>query len=286
MNIRYKLAAAAIALMTLQTPVAATEKLWSLSGFNQPESVLQDATRKVLYVSNINGSPVEATGKGYISRVSASGEMLEHQWITGLGSPKGMASAAGMLYVADLTFLRVIDIAKGQLIKSVEAAGSKMLNDITVDEKGNVYVTDLLAGGVYRYADGVISRWFEHETLPHPNGIQYHNGELLIGSWGKGIKSDFTTAEVGSLYRLNLKSKELALDENAEQMGNLDGVSISGINLITNDWMNGNVFEVGSTGTKLLFNAGKGAADVSVFNGQLYVPMMFDNRIDVYLLDK
>jgi sugar lactone lactonase YvrE len=286
MKFRHTLTVAVFALAIAQSPVMATEKLWSLSGFNQPESVLADTKNKVLYVSNINGSPVEATGNGYISRLSESGKILDHKWVTGLGSPKGMASANGMLYVADLTFLRVIDIAKGKLVKSVEAANTKMLNDVTVDEEGNVYVTDLLAGGIYRYADNKIAPWFDHESIPHPNGIQYDKGELLIGSWGKNIQSDFSTSEAGSIYRLNLKSKTLTLDKNAELIGNLDGVSVHGKKLITNDWLNGNVFEVSSDGTKLLFNAGKGAADTSVAGGKLYVPMMLDNRVDVFSLSK
>ncbi|PWQ95747.1 SMP-30/gluconolactonase/LRE family protein [Leucothrix arctica] len=284
MKFRHTLTVAAFALVIAQSPVIAAEKLWSLSGFNQPESVLADTTNKVLYVSNINGSPVEATGNGYISRVSELGDILDHKWVTGLGSPKGMASANGMLYVADLTFLRVIDIAQGKVVNSVEVANSKMLNDVTVDDEGNVYVTDLLAGGIYRYADKKITRWFDHEDIPHPNGIQYDKGQLLIGSWGKDIQSDFTTSEAGSVYRLGLKTKRLTLDEKAEQIGNLDGISVSGENIITNDWINGNVFEVSSSGTKLLFNAGKGAADTSVIDGKLYVPMMMDNRVDVYSL--
>ena len=38
--------------------------------------------------------------------------------------------------------------------------------------------------------------------------------------------------------------------------------------------------------TALLFNAGKGAADISVSEGKLYVPMMFDKRVDVYSLSE
>lgn len=286
MKFRYTFTVAALALAMSQSSVMAAEKLWSLSGFNQPESVIQDEKSNVLYVSNINGSPVEATGNGYISRVSESGKILDHKWVTGLGSPKGMASANGMLYVADMTLLQVIDIASGKLVKSVEAVDSKMLNDVTVDKEGTVYVSDLLAGGIYRYADEKMTRWFEHESIPHPNGVKFHGEVLLIGSWGKDIKSDFTTSELGSIYQLNPDTKQLSLNDNSHLIGNLDGVSVSGDKLITNDWLNGNVFEVSDTGSKLLFNAGKGAADTSVSDGKLYVPMMLDGRIDVYALAK
>lgn len=78
-----------------------------------------------------------------------------------------------------------------------------------------------------------------YADIPHPDGIHFYKGELLIGSWGKEIKDDFTTDELGSLFRLNPKTRTLTLDEGAEYIGNLDGVSVSGDRIITNDWLNG-----------------------------------------------
>ena len=34
-------------------------KIWEAPGFNNPESVIYDAKRKALYVSNVNGNPPE-----------------------------------------------------------------------------------------------------------------------------------------------------------------------------------------------------------------------------------
>ena len=266
-------------------PALAQTPLWSLEGFDQPESVLNDKARQVLYISSINGAPLELNGKGYISRVSESGDMLDKQWVTGMDAPKGMAIGGDKLYVADMSMLRIVDIATGKLLESVTANGSKLLNDVTVADDGVVYITDMLAGGIYRYADGQLTRWFEHDDIPHPNGIHFHNGELLIVSWGKGIKDDFTTDELGSLFRLNPKTRTLTLDENVRHIGNLDGVGISGDLTITNDWLNGNVFAVDANGSKKLFNAGKSAADISVAKGKLYVPVMFEGRVDVYQMD-
>ena len=274
-------------LFGLSSVVASAQTpLWSLAGFDQPESVINDEARQVLYVSNINGTPLELNGKGYVSRISKAGAMLDKHWTTGMDAPKGMAIGGDKLYVADMSTLRIVDIATGKLLESVTASGSKLLNDVTVADDGAVYITDMLAGGIYRYADGELTRWFEHDDIPHPNGIHFYKGELLIGSWGKGIKDDFTTDELGSLFRLNPKTRTLTLDEGAEHIGNLDGVSVSGNRIITNDWLNGKVFAVDANGTKSLFNAGKSAADISVADGKLYVPVMFEGRVDVYQMDK
>lgn len=274
-------------LLALSSAVASAQTpLWSLDGFDQPESVLSDEVRKVLYVSNINGAPLELNGKGYISRVSAEGDVLDKQWATGMDAPKGMAIGGDKLYVADMSTLRIVDIATGKLEKSVTAKGSKLLNDVAVADDGAVYITDMLAGGIYRYADGALTRWFEHADIPHPNGIHFHNGELLIGSWGKGIKDDFTTDELGSLFRLDPTTRTLTLVDKAKHIANLDGVAVFGDRIITNDWLTGNVFAADTTGTKKLFNAGKSAADISVSDGKLYVPVMFEGRVDVYPMDK
>lgn len=267
-------------------PTFAQQTVWSTAGFDQPESVLHDTARDTLYVSNINGAPMEENGKGYISRVSPAGKILEQKWITGLNAPKGMALANGKLFIADLTKLHIIDIDTNKVIKSLHGEQSKMLNDVTIDDSGNVYVSDLLSGAIYRLTrqHDTLERWFEHAAIPHPNGVHYHQGKLLIGSWGKDMQDDFTTLEAGSIYHLNLADMTLVEDKNAKNIGNLDGVSVLNDSIISNDWINGNVFKTNNNSKQLLFNAGKGAADISVSNNRLYVPMMLDNRIDVYSL--
>lgn len=273
-----------LCIALFSAPTFAQQTVWSTDGFDQPESVLHDTARDTLYVSNINGTPMEENGKGYISRVSPSGKILEQKWITGLNAPKGMALANGKLFVADLTKLHIIDIATNKVIKSLHGEQSKMLNDVTMDDRGNVYVSDLLSGAIYKltHQHDTLERWFEHTAIPHPNGVQYHQGKLLIGSWGKGMQDDFTTVAAGSIYHLNLADMTLVEDKNAKNIGNLDGVSVFNDSFISNDWINGNVFKTSKNSNQLLFNAGKGAADTSVSNNLLYVPMMLDNRIDVY----
>ena len=70
-------------------------KVWELTGLKAPESALPDPSGEVLYVSNIDGSPVEKDGNGSISKVSPDGKMMEPSWATGLDAPKGMAISGG-----------------------------------------------------------------------------------------------------------------------------------------------------------------------------------------------
>ena len=47
------------------------EEVWSLDGFQAPESALLDSERSVLYVSSVAGEPNAKDGVGFISKVSA-----------------------------------------------------------------------------------------------------------------------------------------------------------------------------------------------------------------------
>ncbi len=282
MKIHTILSALTLALTLAQNPVVALEKVWSTSGFDQPESVLQDSQTHDLFVTNINGNPLELNREGYISRLSADGKILQHKWSTGLDAPKGMALFNETLYVADMTFLRLIDRSTGQLMRSIPVAGSKMLNDVTAAKDGTIYISDLLAGIIYKYDGNEVKAWFTHEDIPHPNGVYYHQGKLLIASWGKGINDDFTTKTPGTLYRLDIKTQTLATVKQGKHLGNLDGIGMSGGTIITNDWINGKVFAVNADCHSLLLNAGQGAADISVAENILYIPMMHDKRVDAY----
>ena len=45
---------------------------WELEGLSNPESVIYDKKLNHLYISNVNGSPVEKDGNGFISIISFS----------------------------------------------------------------------------------------------------------------------------------------------------------------------------------------------------------------------
>ena len=265
--------------------VSAAQLDWSLSDFDQPESALYNPESREILVSNINGSTVEINGKGYISRVSASGEMLEKHWVEGMDAPKGMALVGDMLYIADMQKLHMVNTKTGQLVKSYFEANSKMLNDVSADEKGNIYVSDLLGGGIYRLKDDEFKLWLKTDLIGHPNGLLAEQQSLYVANWGQGMHEDFSTDELGKVYRLSLSDPSVAPQAISGPLGNLDGLVRFNGDLIVNDWINGKVFKLNEGKAEQLFNAGKAAADISLFQDKLLVPVMFDNRLDVYKLD-
>jgi sugar lactone lactonase YvrE len=275
---------AALVSLNATQALAAPDIHWSSAGFDEPESVLPHPTKPLLYVSNINGKPTELNGKGYISLLAADGSVIRHAWVMGMNAPKGMAIHKNILYVADMQALHIIDTEKGELLRSVKADSSVMLNDVAVDDKGTVYISDMLGGGIYQYDGTALSQWISKEALPHPNGLFYNNKELIVATWGEGLNDDFSTKVLGSLATINLNTKVILPYKDAQKLGNLDGITIVGDATIVNDWMNGNVFEYKNKRVKILFNAGKHAADISSKGDVLYVPMMFSKRIDAYKL--
>jgi hypothetical protein len=50
-----------------------------------------DRERNVIYVSNVDGKPNDKDAKGSIALLSADGKKVNHDWVTGLNAPKGLA---------------------------------------------------------------------------------------------------------------------------------------------------------------------------------------------------
>jgi sugar lactone lactonase YvrE len=167
-----------------------------VAGFEQPESVLHDVEGDVYLVSNVAGSPFEHDGRGYISRVSPSGELLDKAWLTGLDAPKGMAIHGDVLAVADLTVVRLFDRRSGAARSVVPIEGAVFLNDVVAAPDGSFLVSDsafraegegIAAAGVdaiYRVtADGAVSRFADGRDLGLPNGLAFLGDELLVASF-------------------------------------------------------------------------------------------------------
>lgn len=277
-------AAVLVAVVTYSTlPLAHAETLkplWKVEGMDQPESVVADPDGHTLYVSNINGQPVEMNSQGYISKLSVNGHVVNKHWIEGLDAPKGMAVNQGLLFVADMQTLHVISLQQGKVLKRYYAPEAKMLNDVTVGERGEVYVSDLLGGAIYRLQEEKFDRWLVNSKLPHPNGLLWHRGGLYIANWGEDMNDDFTTREPGTLFRLDVESKALKIVATGYRLGNLDGVVAMDTELYISDWITGAIYRLSGNERHKVLQLTAGLADIgSSGDGVIYAPMMMDNRI-------
>jgi len=153
------------------------EKIWeSDTTLAIPESVLFDNT--VLYVSLIDGQGWDADGKGEIAKMDKNGKVLNATWATGLNAPKGMGLWDKKLFVADISEVVVINTSTGKIESKIAVEGATGLNDITVDKKGNVYVSDSKLGNVHRITKGKAESYLT--GLKGVNGLKAIDNDLYI----------------------------------------------------------------------------------------------------------
>lgn len=257
---------------------------WQVNNFDQPESVVVNSATQAIYVSNINGQPTELNGKGYISKLSIKGEVLDKHWLENLNAPKGMAIHNDFLYIADMQQVHKVSISQARVIKQYTVDQAKMLNDITIADDGTVYISDLLAGGIYRIADDQIAPWFSHKQLPHPNGLLWQQGKLLVASWGMGMNNDFTTQTAGSIYTLDIKTSELAVLKGSEQLGNLDGLVLHNQAIYVSDWISGDLFRIQDNKNSKIIALKPGLADIAGSGSLIFTPSMLDGQLTAWNL--
>jgi sugar lactone lactonase YvrE len=242
------------------------------------ESVAFDSKNNVLYVSCIDGKPEEKDGKGYIGKVSPDGKVIAAQWVSGLDAPKGLGIFKDNLYVADVTKIVTISIPTGKITSSVEVPGSKFLNDIAVDSKGNVYASDTQTGKIHVLKDGKVDVFFESAEFKGVNGVLCVGNEFYI--------VDFAT---GTFYKLTADKKLSVVGKTAE---GADGIVPIGNNeYLVSSW-HGEVYLVNAKGeSKKLIDTKEekiNAADIEydAKTKTLYVPTFFANGVSAYTLSK
>ncbi|MER8637477.1 MULTISPECIES: ATP/GTP-binding protein [unclassified Mesorhizobium] len=268
-------------------PAVQAAELWRTGGLEQPESALFDAAGQRVVVSNIVGNPGEADGNGYLSILSMDGKLVTQHWTDGMDAPKGMAIVGGKLYVADLTHVRVVDLASGKLTSTIDVPNAVFLNDVTADASGKIYVTDMLADTIYRIDGDRPELFVRDAALASPNGIFADGGRLIVASWGKGIKPDFSTAEPGGLLSVDLATKAVSPLPGAEKFANLDGVVAIGGSIYATAYMTGTLYRYKAGGTPQAVATFKpGSADIGTDGkSTIFVPLMNDGEIAALGLD-
>jgi sugar lactone lactonase YvrE len=219
--------------------------------------------------------------------LSLDGKTVTQHWTDGMDAPKGMAISGSKLYVADITKVRVVDLASGKLVASIAVPNAVFLNDMTSDQSGKVYVTDMLTDTIYRI-DGDRSELFVKDAmLASPNGVFADGDRLIVASWGKGIKPDFSTAEPGGLLSVDIASKAVSPLLGAQKFADLDGVIAIGDTIYATAYMTGTLYRYKAGGTpETVAHFKPGSADIGTDGKSiLYVPLMNEGEVAALSLD-
>lgn len=261
------------------------EQLWQINDFKNPESVVYDEQRDLLYVSNVNGQPDDKNGNGFISTVSLDGKIEQLDWITGLNAPKGLAIHGDRLYAADIDTLVEIDITTGNILNRYTVDDARFLNDVTAADNGDIYVSDMALNRIHRLQADSFDIWLEDEALANPNGLLAQSDSIVVGSWGV-MTDGFATETPGHLKIVSIADKSISSVGNGEPVGNLDGVEVDRDgDYYATDWMAGKLLHIDNNGkAELLLDLNQGSADLEYIAAKdmLLIPMMNDNSLIAY----
>ena len=191
------------------------EKVWSTDRvFKTPESVYYNEQTNQIYVSNINGKPLDKDANGFISLMDTTGKIVSMKWVTGMDAPKGMAVLQDSLFVTDIDRVHIVSIRQAKIINTIQVEGATFLNDIVVTSDGTCYISDTQQNKIYKLQNGQAGSWLEDDLLENPNGLLLVKDDLMA----VGVKN--------SILKVNLQSKNIK--KSIDDTGPVDGIILYG----------------------------------------------------------
>lgn len=279
------LALVLVVVFLMQHSAKATSMIlsWEINGLSNPESVYASHEHPWLYISNTNGK-----NKGFISRVSKDGRIDELKWVDGLLSPTGMGLYKNHLYVVDYKFVRVIDVKTAKVIHSITHDSVEMLNDLTISDTGQILVSDILSGKIYQVSNTELSVWFENELVPHPNGLLFLEGEVIVANLGSKLSQSPTNEEYGSAYKIILQDKAISLIAPSYKLGGLDGVVAYQNDLLISHFPAGEIYKITNKERILIGTVTPSSADIGIDkkSSMLFIPFLLKNKVAAYQLSE
>jgi hypothetical protein len=251
----------------------------TVKGFAFPESVTYDPQAKALYVSEFGSElkPAEKDGKGRISKVSLTGEVLDKQFLPApggevLNKPKGSWVAGNRFWVTDIDVVWVFDL-KTRRGKKVALSGIQFANDLTVMGKA-LYVSDNRTDQLFLVepadflemsGEPKVTRVFQGKSV-NPNGLYpAKDGSLLMVGF-------MSAEQPRGIYSVDAGGEVKAL---AKDIGRLDGLyQMDDGTLLVTEWNSGSLAHWSAKGIQSLAKGFKGPADFCVIpeaNGFLVI---------------
>ena len=237
-----------------------------------PRIRLTGFEKDILYVSLINGGGWDADGMGGVGKLSSEGKIIDTNFITGLNAPKGLGKFGDRLYAADINDVVVIDLNEGKVIKKIAIPGGQGLNDITVSDKGVVYVSDSRTSKIWRIENDLPSMFLDN--INGANGLKAMGDDLIFAE-GKFLKKANVNKEVSQIAEVTEGI------DGIEPVGNGDFLATSWVGYIYYVYADGH-FETLLETHQQHINAADIGYDAE--KKMLYVPTFLTKKVVAYKL--
>jgi hypothetical protein len=219
----------------------------TVTGFGHIESIAYDPKRKVLYTGDFGEAlkPADKDGKGFITKVSLDGKVLEKRFFPPegqtLNKPKGIWISGDRMWFTDIDSVWIVDL-KTKQGKKLDLPGIKFANDPTVMGK-TLYVSDNRSDQLFSVEP---ADFLKAKKPP----------KITAVFKGKGIfPNGLYPGKRGSLVMVGMEAKdkphgiyEMAKGQDPKQIsdniGLLDGLYVmKNGDIIATDWVSGAVFQ-------------------------------------------
>jgi hypothetical protein len=209
--------------------------------------------------------------------IDSAAEGVEHD------APKGMAVAAGVLYVADIDKVRKFELASGKPLGAIRIEGATFLNDVAVDRSGNLYVSDsgLTTGfapsgsdAIYRIGkDELVTAVAKDLSLGRPNGLYAAADGLWVVTFGSG-----------ELFKLDQNGQRSQLQKLPK--GSLDGIVSAGGHQFVSSWEASAIYRIDVGGPVEVVSGVSAPADIGYDSKRkrLLIPLFNDNTVAIHQL--
>ncbi|MFC1568899.1 SMP-30/gluconolactonase/LRE family protein [bacterium] len=241
---------------------------------NNPESVAYDGKRDRYLVSN--------KGDGHIVAIDNQKRMK----LLNASEPsvRGLQVFGDRLYAASDRGVAVIDLVSGETIKVIKINGARFLNDIAVDIRGYLYVSDMVGNKIYRiHLRNSYVTVLAAQNLQKPNGLLYDAKKncLLVCSMRSQSPIQAVDCETGQVTTLMNTS-----------LSNLGGLARDAAGFIyVSSWTSNSVYRIdlSAHGSPVLVSRNHdGPADIFIRKvaDVLVVPNYRSNTVDFVSLNK
>ena len=241
------------------------------------ESAVYSPENKLIYASLIGN---RKEGDGSIATIDLEGNIINKNFVAQLNDPKGIAITSDKLYVSDNTLLIEADLKTGNILNKYTTKGVAFLNDVAIDNKGNIYASDTRTSEIYQLnTEGDFSLWLASDALDRPNGLLVRDNEMYVASWG-------SAPEGGRVSKIDMDTK--AVVTVSKIIGNLDGiVPYKNEQLLISDWKSGDIHLINNEGvTKNILTVRESVGDIAYIKEKniLLLPMNKQSRLLFYKL--